>query len=236
VLKEEEERLRQRLVDWRNEKHRQRGSPIFHSAQIILPPKQLDSFVAQSNRFLQEQILTPRLLRKLVSWDSATDCDLEQIVSIITDWREMASITIPTTPTSQRRARKKGRSGQEDNHASTPKAPPIAQPTFTSHFRLARPGVRPAGDENIFQTPHPPPRSTLHHTHQMPQPSPMTYSTPQPTMTQPYQHANIPPSSTPHSRAQAPLTPSTPYNPYLQKASTHAEPFSMIYSTVTPFP
>ncbi|KAF8816642.1 P-loop containing nucleoside triphosphate hydrolase protein [Phlegmacium glaucopus] len=115
VPTEEQDKLRERLLGWRNEKYRQRGSPIFLSAQIILPPKQLDALLAQSARFLQEQTLTTHLLRKLVPWDSATESDLEEVLLTINGWRETAAIVIPTTPTSQRRARKKTRANQPHN-------------------------------------------------------------------------------------------------------------------------
>jgi len=52
-------------------------------------------------------------LQKLVPWDSASESDLDQIITIINDWRESVAIVIPTTPTSQQRARKKPRSGVE---------------------------------------------------------------------------------------------------------------------------
>jgi hypothetical protein len=252
---EEQEKLRRRLIDWRNEKHRQQGSPIFYSAQIILPPKQINSFVTQSNRFLQEQIITPRLLRKLVPWDSATDSDLDQIVSIITDWRDAASIIIPSTPTSQRRARKKGRPGQEE--LTTPRAAPIPQPRFMSRFRLP---AGQAGDENVFQNPtlHP----TLPRAHQTPRPSPLTHPTPRPTprpvttqpsrahqtpqpspmmhltsMAHPYQHTHIPPYANFVMQPQAPAgvsspaAPPIPYNPYHHLISPGYIPSPLYFSS-----
>jgi len=92
VPQEEQEKLREKLINWRNQKHQLRGSPLFLSAQTILPPKQLNAFVSQSNRFLQEEIVTICLLRKLVPWDSATETDLAEIVSIISNWRDTATI------------------------------------------------------------------------------------------------------------------------------------------------
>ena len=139
VPKEEQEKLRQKLVLWRNEKHRQRGSPMFLSAQIILPPKQLNAFVAHGPKFLQQQVLMTRLLCKLVPWDSATNSDMEEILAVINDWHETAAIIIPTTPSSQRRARKKTRVEQTNNPAMPQPAQPIVQPMFTSHFRLLTP-------------------------------------------------------------------------------------------------
>ena len=181
---EQQEKLRERLLVWRNEKHPERGSPIFLSAQVILPPKQLDAFVDLAARFLQEQTLTTQLIRKLVPWDSATESDLEEVLSIISDWRDTAAIVIPSTPTSQRRARKKKRADLPNNLATvrqtrpviqpnfapqlTPLArstQPITQPSFTSRFRLpASPHPIQAlnrhtnhfVNENVFQTPHPP--------------------------------------------------------------------------------
>ena len=180
VPEAEQRKLRDRLHNWRNEKHRQYGLPIFLSAQVILPPKQMDAFVMQSARLLQEQTLTTHLLRKLVPWDSATESDMEELQSIISDWRDTASIAIPTTPTSQRRARKKKRAEQPRNLTTTPQARPVTQPNFTSHltpqtaqpitqptftsrFRLPAPPrlIQPLSvqsnlfiDENVFQTPH----------------------------------------------------------------------------------
>lgn len=222
VPKEEQEKLRQKLVLWRNEKHRQRGSPMFLSAQIILPPKQLNAFVAHGPKFLQQQVLTTRLLRKLVPWDSATNSDMEEILAVINDWRETAAIIIPTTPSSQRRARKKTRVKQTNNSATPQPARPIVQPTFTSRFRLLTPRPRPVQpltapmnpvDENVFQTPRPPPCP----------PAPNYPTTPML-----FYH----PGPTSYASAVAsPSTPSTlrmPYNPYQHfVGSAHAPP---IYS------
>ena len=185
VPKEEQDKLRERLCAWRNEKHRQRGSPIFLSAQVILLPKQLDAFVTHSARFLQEQTLTTHLLQKLVPWDSATESDLEEVLAAINDWRDSAAIVIPTTPTSQCCARKKTRADQP-THLTTPQpacpvmqpnftsrltprpTQPTIQPTFTSHFWLPQPAhlsqqpamyINPFADENVFQTPRPPTQS-----------------------------------------------------------------------------
>ena len=144
----EQEKLHGKLINWRQKKHQLRGSPLFLSAHTILPPKQLNAFVSQSNQFLQEHTVTTRLLRKLVLWDSATETDLAEIVSIINDWRETAAIVVPSTPASQRRARKKGRPGPQPTDLDAVRAlpieqptfTPIEQPTFTSRFRLPRPG------------------------------------------------------------------------------------------------
>jgi hypothetical protein len=186
VPEEQKVKLRDQLLVWRNEKHQQRGSPIFLSAQVILPPKQLDAFVMQSARFLQEQTLTTRFLRKLVPWDSATESDVEEVLAIISEWRETAAIVIPTTPTSQRRARKKKRADLPNNvttirqerpirltqpnfmsHLTPQTTQPIMQSTFTSRFRLPGPPHPSLNqpmtnhtnlivDENVFQTPQRP--------------------------------------------------------------------------------
>jgi len=241
VPKEEQDKLRERLRAWRSEKHRQRGSPIFLSAQVILPPKQLDAFVTHSARFLQEQILTTRLLRKLVPWDSATESDLEELLATINDWRESAAIVIPTTPTSQRRARKKTRADQP-THLTTPQParpviqpnftsrltprpmPPAVQPTFTSRFRLPQPHLseQPTtqtnrfADENVFQTPRPPMQSY---------------------------HPYIPGPSSYAAAVSSPLAPSTlhtPYNPYqhfltpMHARPHHYSPFASSGLSQTP--
>ena len=52
VTKEDQERLCQQLIKWRDKKHEESGSPLFLSAQILFPPKQLNSFVTQCDRFL----------------------------------------------------------------------------------------------------------------------------------------------------------------------------------------
>jgi len=217
VPKEEQEKLHQKLILWRVEKHRQRGSPLFLSAQIFLPPKQLNAFVMHSPKFLQEQDLTTRLIRKLVPWDSATESDLEGILSIINDWCETASIVIPTTPASQRRARKKTRVDKSNNPGMIPQpALPIVQPTFaTSRFRLPPPHPRPiqptsahANDENVFQTPSLTPQPPTPNYSPLPvqfyQPGPTSYITavsspvtPSSALHNPYQHlvgsARVPP-------------------------------------------
>jgi hypothetical protein len=92
---------------------------MFLSAQVILPPKQLNAFVMQGACFLQEQTLTTHLLRKLVHWDSATESDLEVVLSTISDWCDTATIIILTTPISQCRARKKTCSDHPNNLATT---------------------------------------------------------------------------------------------------------------------
>ena len=110
VPKEELDKLREQLCTWRNKKHFQWGSPIFLSAQVILPPKQLNAFVMHGARFLWEQTLTTHLLQKLVPWDSVTESDLEELLIVINDWCESASIVVvPTTPTSQWHAHKETR-------------------------------------------------------------------------------------------------------------------------------
>lgn len=60
VTLEEKERLRDKLIAWRHEKHEQRGSPTFFSSQILLPPKQLQAFVDQCPKFLHEATTTTR--------------------------------------------------------------------------------------------------------------------------------------------------------------------------------
>ena len=168
--------------------------------------------LTHSARLLQEQTLTTRLLRKLVPWDSATESDLEELLTAINNWRESAAIVIPATPTSQRRARKKSElinlliSQLHNPHALlcsnftsrlTPRpTQPTIQPTFTSRFRLPQPPhlsqhpaihTNPFADENMFQTPRPPTQS-----YHPDAPGPSSYaaaSSPSaPSTLNPYQH------------------------------------------------
>ena len=246
VPQEEQEKLREKLINWRNQKHQLRGSPLFLSAQTILPPKQLNAFVSQSNRFLQEEIVTICLLRKLVPWDSATETDLAEIVSIISNWRDTATIVIPSTPASQRRARKKGRPGPEPTDLHTPRAPPIEQPTFTSRFRLPRPGEKTAlsgmvdysnsspvanrqlTDENVFETPRPTLRPTPRPTRPMshlrlaaPMNPQTIYETPRPI-------PSAAPQPSPYPSVMAPSMPDTPQ-------ATPFQTFFQPYSSVSPY-
>lgn len=133
----DKERLRTKLVAWRREKHEQRGSPAFFSAQILFPPKQLEAFIDHCPKFLREPTITSRFLRKVIPWDSATESNLEEIIGILHDWRETAGLGPPATPTSQRRTRKKARSSHLDTDepdSRTPRAPPPAQPNFQRHI------------------------------------------------------------------------------------------------------
>jgi hypothetical protein len=101
VSLEEKERLQGKLIVLRREKHEQRGSPSFLSSQILLPPKQLQAFVNHCPKFLYEATITPRFLRKLIPWDSASESTLEEIIEILHDWRETACLGPPATPKSQ---------------------------------------------------------------------------------------------------------------------------------------
>lgn len=137
VSLEEKERLHEKLIAWRREKHEQRGSPSFFSSQILLPPKQLQAFVDHCPKFLNEPTITPHFLRKLIPWDFASDSNLEEIIIILNDWRETACLGPPATPKSQRRARKKARSSYLDVQTpKTQRAPPPAQPNFL-HQRMS---------------------------------------------------------------------------------------------------
>ena len=66
----EKERLRQKLTAWRDKKHQERGSPGYLSASIIFPPKQLESFISNSEKIINVQTLTARFLRKSVTRDA----------------------------------------------------------------------------------------------------------------------------------------------------------------------
>jgi hypothetical protein len=149
---DEKERLRSQLIQWREKMHVLRGSPMFFSSQIFLPPKQLNLLVSECNKYLEVPIVDARFLRKLVQWDSAGEAEWDEVSQLIMEWREDARPPA-TTPTSQRRARKKTRAQVE-----APRTP-VVQPNFQAlhaapRFVPARqwfPG--PASD--VFQTPQP---------------------------------------------------------------------------------
>ena len=133
----ERERLHEKLVAWRREKHEQRGLHSFFSSQILLPPKQLQAFVDHCPKFLHEAAISPSFLRKLIPWDFANEANLNEIIKILLDWRETASLGPPDTPKSQCRAHKKAWSSHQ--LVETPRtqlAPPPAQPIFM-HQRVS---------------------------------------------------------------------------------------------------
>ncbi|PPR05241.1 LOW QUALITY PROTEIN: hypothetical protein CVT26_012391 [Gymnopilus dilepis] len=173
VPKEEEEKLRERLCKWREERHRQRGSPLFLSSQTILPPKQLNGFLASCSKFLAESNLTTIFLRKFVSWDAASESDWEDIC--LSSLTGTAAVVVPTTPPSQRRGRKKMREGRPAQRpvieqpafvTTTPRPPQPPQQSFTSRFRVST-HRQPFCDANGFQTPAPlpPPRPSMSSSH-----------------------------------------------------------------------
>ncbi len=100
-------RLRTLLEDWRERCHRERGAGDFFSSQVALPPKQLNTIIDTCQRFLQFKEVSQSVVLSIVRWDSATDQDLDEICTLIQDWR--AGINIPWTPQSQRRPTKKSR-------------------------------------------------------------------------------------------------------------------------------
>ena len=108
---EEKERLRSQLIQWREKMHVLRGSPLFFSSQIFLPPKQLNLLVSECNKYLEVPIVDSRFLRRLIQWESAGEAEWNEVSQLIMEWREDARP--PATPTSQRRARKKVRAPVE---------------------------------------------------------------------------------------------------------------------------
>lgn len=148
---DEKERLRSRLIQWREKMHVLRGSPLFFSSQIFLPPKQLNLLVSECNKYLQAPIVDARFLRKLIQWDSAGEAEWDEVSQLIMEWREDARP--PATPTSQRRPHKKSRARLE-----APRSP-MVQPNFQV-LNVAPPSPYmpaqqrfPASD--VFQTPQP---------------------------------------------------------------------------------
>lgn len=140
---EEKERLRSQLNQWREKKHVQRGSPMFFSSQIFLPPKQLNRLVSECNKYLEASIVDSRFLRKLIQWDSAGETEWDEVSQLIMEWRE--DVRQPATPTSQRRARKKAKAPVEGLRT------PMSQPKFQpQHIAPRRPHLMSARQSESF--------------------------------------------------------------------------------------
>jgi hypothetical protein len=236
VSLEEKERLNARLVAWRREKHEQRGSPSFFSHQILLPPKQLQAFVDNCPKFLQEATITPRFLRKLILWEFANESNLEEIIKILHDWRDTC-LKPPATPKSQHRARKKARSSHRDPLPVTPRVPPPAQPIFLrEHTTTTSTSSKYIGsDENVFVTrqAHAPPPS---------QPGPLPqviYATPQPMRSSGLSASSLShhyPTilAGPSTSSPAALTPGP--NPYYHLATPVHYPSQPVHYPSQPYP
>jgi hypothetical protein len=221
VSVEEKERLNAKLVAWRREKHEQRGSPSFFSPQILLPPKQLQAFVDHCPKFLHEATITPHFLRKLIPWDFPSESNLEEIIKILHDWRETASLGPPATPKSQRRARKRARSSHPDvDNPTTPRAPPPAQPIFL-HQRTSTSSKYIGSDENVFVTRQAPVAP-------LPQ---VIYATPLPTRSCGATLSHYPTiPAGPAASSPAALTPINA-NPYYHMAPpVHYQPYPYFYT------
>ena len=188
-------------------------------------------------RFLWEQTLTAHFLQKLVPWNSATEYDLEELLIVINDWCESASIVVPTTPTSQRHACKKTRADQPTNLTTPQPARPIMWPNFTSHLtpQPTQPTIQPTftscfqlphdidhfADENVFQMPHPPMQS--HHSNPIPR--------------QPSSYAEAVSSPSAPSLWPTLHTPCNPYQHFLNPTysqSHHYSPFVLSGLSQTP--
>ena len=209
---DEKERLRSQLIQWREKMHVQRGSPMFFSSQIFLPPKQLNLLVSECNKYLEVPIVDARFLRKLIQWDSAGEEEWNEVSQLIMEWREDAR-PLARTPTSQRRARKKTRTQVE-----APRTP-VEQPHFQSLHVAPRfiPAQQSFPASNVFQTP----QSTTRQSYAM---SPTLTMTPIPSpstvQTNPYYQLISP------RPVIYPQTPILPYN--------HSSPGTIIYQTPIP--
>ena len=176
---------------------------------MFLPPKQVESLLRHSPKYLSTQNITSSFLQKLVKWDSARETDLEKIVSIILDWRESVQPII--TPTSQRRPRKKTRPLRSPDR--TPRQARIPSPVFIPMPPRSRPvpqhSARPVmpNAPDVFhgtQTP----RSTTSYLPMNSAPVPIPMSTP--LMYNPYQHHTTPQLTYYATPPLAPLL----HNPY----------------------
>lgn len=222
VSSEQKESLRRSFLAFRQQLWEEHGSPSFFSAQMFLSPKQLDSFLQHCPKYLSTQNITSSFLQKLVKWDSAREIDLQKMVSIISDWRE--SIQPITTPTSQRRARKKTRPLQSPGR--TPHQARIAPPVFMpmpprSRPVLPQPFARPvmSNTPDVFRGAQTP-RSTTSYSpmHSGPTPTPQLpvyIPTSTPMIYNPYQHYHTIPPLTYHATPPLAPIPRDPYTPPL---------------------
>jgi hypothetical protein len=239
--------------------HVLRGSPVFFSSQIFLPPKQLNLLVSECNKYLEVPIVDARFLRKLIQWDSAGEVEWDEVSQLIMGWREDAR-PLARTPTSQRRARKKTRTVTQVEAPRTP----MEQPRFQG-LHVA-PRFMPAQQSfpacNVFQTPQPTTRRS-YATSQTPAtflpaqqsfPACNVFQTPQP-ITQRRQRSFVmsqTPTTTPRLSQRLPTEPipspsAIQTNPYYQLISpqpmvypqtsilpyNHSPPGTIIYLTPT---
>ena len=157
---DEKERLRSHLIQWREKKHVLRGSPMFFSSQIYLPPKQLNMLVSECNKYLEVTTVDSHFLRKLIQWDSAGDAEWSEVSQLIMEWRE--DVRPPATPTSQRRARKKAKAPVVGPRT------PMTQPNFQAlQVPPVAPRLLPAQQSQSFRNPasdvfQTPPSTTRH--------------------------------------------------------------------------
>ena len=236
---DEKERLQSQLIQWREKMHVQRGSPMFFSSQIFLPPKQLNLLVSECNKYLEVPIVDARFLRKLIQWDSAGEEEWNEVSQLIMEWREDAR-PLARTPTSQRRARKKTRTQVE-----APRTP-VEQPHFQSLHVAPRfiPAQQSFLASNVFQTPQPTTRHVAPRfiPAQQSFPASNVFQTPQSTTRQSYAMSPtltitpIPSPSTvqtnPYYQLISPrpvIYPQTPILPY-----NHSSPGTIIYQTPIP--
>ncbi|KAJ7229480.1 hypothetical protein C8J57DRAFT_1534450 [Mycena rebaudengoi] len=132
VPKADKDDLRELLVSWRTEHHKKRGSSKFLSADVALPPRQLESLISSSGKFLTHAVIGKlQILTVVKNWDFATDEDFRDVAAIISDWRLRFT---STTPKSQHRAQKRTRTGSV---SIQPPPQPLFSPRPTTPAQLA---------------------------------------------------------------------------------------------------
>ncbi|TFK58837.1 hypothetical protein BDN72DRAFT_676097 [Pluteus cervinus] len=107
---DEKKRLENMLDSWRQERYGQRPKRSLTGHRFDLPNKQLKALVEQSGEFLREQEITPGLIQKFISWDLASQAELNAVVKIICEWR-VGAIAVATP---SKRKHKKARPSAPD--------------------------------------------------------------------------------------------------------------------------
>ncbi|KAJ7240949.1 P-loop containing nucleoside triphosphate hydrolase protein [Mycena rebaudengoi] len=101
VPKADKDDLRELLILWRTERHRKKGGSKFLSAEIALPPRQLEMLVSSSGKFLTHAVIgKTQILSVVKNWDFATDEDFRDVAAIISDWPNPCRERFRSSPSS----------------------------------------------------------------------------------------------------------------------------------------
>lgn len=227
------EHLRVALEDWRDTYNFGDVDTVFMSRRAYFPPKQLAKIVEGCARFLTVPVVTPRVIRQVAKWDSATDAHLDDLAQVISRWRVTAAPL--ATPKSQRQ-HKKPRADSETE--------PIIQPVFgragtaVDHAPLAdvfgtptraRPATTHASTSQPLRPPFSPtstPRATAHSFRDLP-----TSRTPQASSSH---RISVPTTPSQYPRAPAPPFPHaipTPWPQYYSPMPLYSSPLAYAYGS-----